>query len=162
MRHSRFGLRTAVILAGLILPLPPAGLTCSCFAVAGRKALPTAAAMFTGKATIVEFLETDTKRNEPAILVTFEVLEVWKGPVQETLRLRTIYNRWTCGGYYFKEGETYLVTAHQVNSSAGQDDIELGGVNPCGGTRELDKAAEVLRDLGPGEKPEQAPRMDTP
>jgi hypothetical protein len=118
--------------------------------------------MFTGKAARVQFLEADTQRNEPAILVTFEVHDVWKGPVRKALRLRTTYNRWTCGGYYFKEGETYLVTAYQLKVLADQQGVELGGVNPCGATRELKRAADVVRDLGPGQKPAEAAGEEAP
>ena len=162
MRQSHFGLGAAASLAILMTGLPRSVAACSCYAVAGKMALPAAVTMFTGKAARVQFLEADTQRNEPAILVTFEVHDVWKGPVRKALRLRTTYNRWTCGGYYFKEGETYLVTAYQLKVLADQQGVELGGVNPCGATRELKRAADVVRDLGPGQKPAEAAGEEAP
>jgi hypothetical protein len=111
--------------------------------------------MFTGKATRIQFLEPDEEGREPKILVTFEVYEVWKGPVQRVLHLRTTYNKWTCGGYYFKEGLSYLVTAHEAKAANGE--TELAKVNICGGTRELARAQDVLRTLGPGKVPVEKP-----
>jgi hypothetical protein len=158
MGRACLGLLAALFSTALTLAVPARASACSCVAVAGKRALPSAAAMFTGKAIKVEFLEPDTGKNEPAIVVTFEVAEVWKGPSQETLKLRTTYNRWTCSGYYFKEGMMYFVTAHQVKPLAEGSGIELAGVNPCGGTRELDGAVDLVRDLGPGEKPDERSR----
>ena len=149
-RCGRVGLCLLILVA--VLASPPPAWPCSCFALSGPEALPQAAAMFTARATQVEFLAPDTKNTEPPILVTFDVYEVWKGPLQKTLRLRTIYNKWTCQGYYFKQGRTYLVTAYQT-SLTDQGDVELAKVNPCGATRELSDAGAVLQRLGSGKKP---------
>lgn len=151
MRYGRIGLRKTCVATCLVLALPSTALACSCVAEVGKRALPFAAAMFTGKATKVEFLAPDDRRTEPPILVTFEVSQVWKGPVRKVLSLRTTYNKWTCHGYYFQEGKTYLVTAQKV--TAVRDGVELAGVDPCGGTRELAGASAIVDELGPGERP---------
>ena len=85
-------------------------------------------------------------------MVTLEVAEVWKGPVQKTLKLRTTYNRWTCGGYYFKEGQTYFVTPRQVTPATAGSPAEVAGVNTCN-VREVGRAAEFRAEFGPGERP---------
>jgi hypothetical protein len=140
-----------LVLAGFVAPSP--GWPCTCHSVVGPETVKRAAALFIGKATKVEFLEPDERQKEPRILVTFEISEVWKGPESKTLRLRTTYNKWTCEGYYFKEGETYLVTAYKASAGATDGETELAGVNVCGGTRELSQAQDVLRLIGPGKKP---------
>lgn len=154
MNPERFR-RAGVLAIGLALMVIPAEpvLSCSCVGPSGKDALPAVAAMFTGKAVRVEYLEPDAREVEPEILVTFEVFEVWKGPIERTLRLRTKYNKWSCRAYYFKEGHSYLVAAHEVKAQDGE--VVLGGVNICGGTSELARAGDALKTLGPGAVPPQ-------
>ena len=45
--------------------------------------------------------------------MTFEVYRWWKGPPKKSVVLHTIYNKWSCEGYFFKEGEEYLVFAYR-------------------------------------------------
>ena len=155
MKERRVGVAVAAI--GLLAQLfgaPPAALACSCTGPVGRRALSKAAAMFTGTATSVQFLEPDRENTEPAILVTFRVSRVWKGPVQKVLKLRTTSNKWTCQGSSFEQGGTYLVTAYKLRSAAeGPSAPELAEVNTCGGTRAIDQAGDILAELGPGKKP---------
>ena len=67
--------------------------------------------------------------------------------------LRTIYNKWSCNGYYFKEGREYLVAAARVTDDAVREaSYDIGAVSLCGGTRELSGAKEDLVDLGIGKK----------
>jgi len=136
---------------------------CSCVAVVGKDALPAATAMFSATATKVIFLESEgtqgSSAKEPPIVVTLDVHEVWKGPVRRSVRLRTTYNKWTCEGYYFREGVTYLVTTYGPIEKERSPVPELSGVNPCGGTFQLTRGQAdvdaVLRGLGPGRWPEE-------
>jgi hypothetical protein len=110
--------------------------------------------VFAGRVTRVEYLEPDRDRSEPPIRVTFEVDEVWKGPVRHIAVLRTIYNKWSCDGYYFKAGQEYLVAVQTVNlDDPTADRAELEGVSLCGGTQLLSRAQEDIAQLGPGKRP---------
>ena len=92
--------------------------------------------MFSGKAVTVEYQEDDRDDREPKIGVTFQVYRVWKGAVGRRVVLRTIYNKWTCSGYYFKADNEYPVVAYEQIAADEKSGLlkELGGVNPCGGT----------------------------
>ena len=141
-----------IILGSLFLGAPYVW-GCSCVGPRGREILTAHAAVFTGKATRVQYLEPDRPDVEPPIVVTFEVYQAWKGPVRRTAVLRTIYNKWSCNGYYFKEGREYLVAAARVTEDAvKRASYDIGAVSLCGGTRELSDAKEDLADLGIGKK----------
>ena len=123
---------------------------CSCSGPKGQEIL-RAAAVFRATAVKVEYLESDEKRKEPRILVTFDVREVWKGPERATALLRTTFNKWTCSGYYFKAGGEYLVAAEIVESVGTETHpAELSGISLCGGTGGIRAAAEDLAALGVG------------
>ena len=141
----------ALAVASVLLSRPAPA--CSCYAKSGRAALPYVAAMFSGTATKVKFIDPDDHRTEPRIAVTFTVDRVWKGPVRETILVRTTYSRWTCKGFYFTQGKRYLVTGLSVTDLGNVAVPEVGGINPCGATMELEHAADVIRDLGPGVRP---------
>jgi hypothetical protein len=86
--------------------------------------------------------------------VVFDVRAVWKGPVHHAAVLNTVYNKWTCNGYYFKEGQEYLVAAKNlIRDDVAADRSELEGIFLCGGTRPLSDAKQDLEDLGEGRKP---------
>ncbi|HEX8500199.1 MAG TPA: hypothetical protein VF659_06360 [Pyrinomonadaceae bacterium] len=145
-----------IVIASLILSLPHDGLACSCLAPRAKKRVEGAAAAFSGKVSKVEYLDPDEERVEPRIVVTFEVYRSWKGPRDRSVVLHTVYNKWTCEGYFFKEGEEYLVFAgenrgHTAERFAPAKDTL--GTSPCA-TKELARAEEELRELGPGRKPE--------
>jgi hypothetical protein len=73
-----------VVLAAFLASEPAWG--CRCPSIFGPETVKRAAAVFMGKATTVEFLEPDEKANEPPILVTFDVSEIWKGPEGKSRR----------------------------------------------------------------------------
>jgi hypothetical protein len=124
---------------------------CSCFGPKGTDILRGAAAVFRATAVKVEYLEKDKKGKEPRILVTFRVHEVWKGPERTTALLRTIYNKWTCRGYYFKAGGEYLVAAERLDSEGSETTSpELSGISLCGGTGAVEHRTDDLAALGPG------------
>ena len=143
-----------VALIGLLQPNHSAW-ACSCVGPTGLDILSNNAAVFAGKATAIEYLEPDTEASEPPIRVTFEVNEVWKGPVRKSVILSTIYNKFSCNGYYFKEGQLYLVAAKTVIRDDPKSGIaELEGIFLCGGTLALAHANDNLKELGKGQRPE--------
>ena len=146
----------AIMIITLLLSLPQDGLACSCLAPRAKKMLEVAAAAFSGKVTKVEYLDADEEGVEPRIVVTFEVYRSWKGTPGKSAVLHTVYNKWTCEGYFFKEGEEYLVFAgknrgHTAERFAPATDTL--GTSLCA-TKELARAEEELRELGRGLRPE--------
>ena len=127
---------------------------CSCVGPTGLDILSSNVAVFAGKVMTIEYLEPDTDSSEPPIRVTFEVNEVWKGPVRNTVSLSTIYNKYSCNGYFFKERRLYLVAAKTVTRDDEKSDIvELEGISLCGGTSALSDAEENLEEFGEGQRP---------
>jgi len=103
----------------------------------------------------IEYLEPDTESSEPPIRVMFEVNEVWKGPIRTTVTLTTIYNKFSCDGYFFKDGQLYLVAAQTVTRDDKESDTaELEGLSLCGGTSLLSDAGENLEEFGKGQRPQ--------
>jgi hypothetical protein len=94
-----------------------------------RRALAGSSAVFAGE--VVGF-----KRGFMTTKVSFRVSEVWKGPEQHTLEVRTPRYGMSCG-YSFKEGQGYLVyaTGKRMNVSA------------CGRTMPLSEASADLEAL---------------
>jgi hypothetical protein len=159
MKQRGVGITVAAIgLLALLFGAPRAALACTCTGPVGQRALSGAAAMFAGTVTGVQLLEPDGEKIEPAILVTFRVAKVWKGPVDGTLKLRTVLNKWTCNGSSFTEGVVYLVTAYKVGPAAKGGPPELSEINTCGGTLPIALASDIVAGLGPGKtpKPDQA------
>ena len=144
----------ALIIAMSILQATPPVWACSCEGPRGRKILLAHPAVFAGKATKIHYLAPVEEYTEPPIVVTFEVYQVWKGPIRRTAVLRTVYNKRSCNGYYFKEGQDYLLAADRVTrDDEGEGRYELEGIHLCGGTRLLSRAQEDLAELGSGTKP---------
>jgi hypothetical protein len=132
---------------------------CSCTGPRGRSILSYSGAVFTAKVSKVDYLEPDAKGTEPRILVTFEVERVWKGPERPTILLRTVENKWTCDGYFFKAGSEYLVAAQKVLSEGSTSKPpELEGVSLCGGTAALAQARSDVAELGRGTRPKKVDR----
>jgi hypothetical protein len=144
----------ASVLFSLVLT-NQAALACSCVGPRGLNILSNNAAVFAGKVMAVEYLTSGANSSEPPIRVTFDVKEVWKGPVRSTIILTTIYNRFSCEGYFFNEGQHYLVAAKSLTRDDGKSGIaELEGIFLCGGTSVLSEANANLKLLGSGRLPE--------
>ena len=112
MRSTRLltGLASvALLVVGLVALLPDCASACTCAAFPGsqqeqaERALNHSTAVFSGE--VVE-----VSGGEPAT-VTLRVSEVWRGPEQGTLEVRTSSQESACG-YSFKEGKEYLVYAY--------------------------------------------------
>ena len=146
-----------IMVVSFVLFQPRDSLACSCVGPRGKKALNGAAAAFSGKVMKVVYLDADEPRVEPRIIVTFKVYRSWKGPLNKSVVIHTVYNKRSCEGYYFKEGEEYLVFAYKnrghmaAQFAPAKDTL---GVNYCGATGPLAYAEEELRELGPGRTPE--------
>ena len=139
----------------VFLQVSPSAQACSCIGAEGLDILSNNAAVFEGHVRTIEYLEPDTITSEPPIRVTFDVNEVWKGPVRNTLVVSTIYNKFSCTGYHFTEGQVYLVAARTVARDEVVSGIaELEDIHLCGGTRLLSEAGYSLREFGKGQRPQ--------
>ena len=125
----------ALVALSLLALLPDFAYACSC----GGGGVPfevlakgdDAGAVFSGEVLNIS-------EGEP-LTVSFRASEVWKGPQQETLEVRTPSHGVLCG-YPFKERQEYLVYAY------GKE--EPFKVSLCGETKLLSKADANLRVLG--------------
>ncbi len=123
---------------------------CSCVIAdeAPDAALRRAAAVFAGKAVVVDnFLSRWVGR---PVQVTFEVSRVWKGAVGRHVVIKTGSGGSDCG-VAFRRGEEYIVYAYDA-----QGDPLLGSglaANSCGKTDHLADAREDLAVLGAGVAP---------
>jgi hypothetical protein len=151
--HVRGGTIAALLTLAPLLSARPAR-ACSCVQEFTRRTVEQAAAVFAGTVRTIDYLEPDAPTIEPKILVTFDVSEIWKGPTQRTLRLRTTYNKSSCSGYIFQEGASYFVTAFGGSAPSPDGAVELEDVNVCGTTTPLGRAGDLVKVLGrPGWKP---------
>ena len=111
------------------------------------EALTYSDAVFRGKVVSIREVERDDgiwSSTDPTT-VEFNVTNVWKGSVSQTLFLTTPRSEVSCG-FTFIEGGEYVVYAFEDST-----------VGLCSRTRPLWTAAEDLAVLGPG----QAPAPDT-
>jgi hypothetical protein len=157
MRAKRAGTIWHVIaVVSFLLSLSQDGFACSCVGPRGKEALAGAAAAFSGKVVQIERLDADEPRGEPRIIVTFEVYRWWKGQLKKSVVLHTIYNKWSCEGYFFKEGGEYVVFAYRNREHMAEKfpfAKDTLGVTLCGGTKVLANANDELRELGAGRRP---------
>jgi hypothetical protein len=124
--------------------------------LAGRKPLRGPLPASAVKSRRSNALDADEPRAEPRIIVTFEVYRWWKGLPKKSVVLHTIYNEWSCEGYFFKEGEEYLVFAYRNREQMAEKfpfAKDTLGVHLCGGTKLLANANEELREIGAGSRP---------
>ncbi|MEP6742682.1 MAG: hypothetical protein ABJB61_09300 [bacterium] len=140
----------------LLLGAKPA-LACDCVGPRGKAALANAKVAFSGKVIKIKYLDNPEQKDpEPRIIVTFRVYRVWKGVLRKTIVLNTVFNKWTCNGYWFKEGEEYLVFARANEAATAKmfrKEKNTLGVWTCGGTFPLTDAQADVNDLGAGKAP---------
>ena len=150
-RTTWLAMLLAVAALGLHLSAGP-GHACSCMQMTPDEAFERADSVFVGEVTSYRVRRGlfGWSSIDPTT-VKFTVSEVWKGPQQDSLTIRTVRSEVSCG-FEFKEGLTYLVYA--------QD----GQTGLCDRTALSIRASEDLAALGSGWKPEPAvaSRSDTP
>ena len=155
----------------VIVLWPVEALACSCFQPSVQRALTSADAVFTGEAVEVQYVDRvgDMFFGEKRIIVTVKVSEYWKGNIQETMKLHTVYNRISCGGYFFKKGGKYIIYAYKGKAKdwlASQErrpqlrgiglprqDDDIWSTSICTRTIELSGAGEDLKELGQSKIP---------
>ena len=137
---------------GLALRYPPTAHACSCamdpHAEAPAAALQRAGAVFAGKVTrIYDVLSGWTGL---PVSVSFDVAQVWKGPVRQRTVIKTGSGGGDCG-IDFRLGEDYIVYAYD----AGSDPLMKDGLaaNICSRTNLLAHAQVDLAAFGAGTVP---------
>ncbi|MFC3122947.1 hypothetical protein [Agaribacter flavus] len=121
---------------------------CSCDLGSPEDKLATFDSVFLGKLIEIKNKGTTNAFNEPEIEVTFEQIRRFKGTDKDVV-LDTNFNRASCTGYWFKEGQTMLVYASLNDGKL--DVMWCGGVivkeeNPEQLQNELIALEEVLRN----------------
>ena len=106
-------MKTLFVCIVLCILLSGQAFACSCFEPTISDAFKWADVVFSGEATKVQYVDDVGVGmfGERRIIVTFQVSTFWKGDVGETITLHTVYNRISCGGYFFKQGEKFIVYA---------------------------------------------------
>src|SRR5215204_1390288 len=146
----------------LSVDVPPA-LACTCASFGTETALGRADAVFSGKVIKVRYLDgpgQESRDVESRFVVTFEVGRTWKGVKGREFILHTFDNSVTCHGYYFREGEEYIVFAYKNRAKEVRMfephklPEESFGVSLCGGTKPLSEARKDLEVLGEGDIPQ--------
>lgn len=140
--------RTVLILAltasGLHFGAAPAS-ACSCVELTSAEAFERADAVFVGEVTAFKVKSgLFGKSSIDPTAVVFTVNEVWKGPRQESITIRTVRGEVSCG-FEFAEGLKYLVYARD------------GQTGLCDRTALAVRSQEDLAALGEGWKPPLAP-----
>ena len=131
-------------------------IACSCYRPRAHDAVKGARVAFRGTVTKVDYLDEDTPQSEPRIVVTFSVSRVWKGTVGREFILHTLYNKYTCKGYYFKKDKEYLVFAYPNEEFMANRFLptkNTWGTNYCNGTSDIESAKDYLSEIGKGRKP---------
>lgn len=143
LAFALFALATATLLH------PPGAYACSCVAPPpAGEARDEAVAVFSGTVSAVD---TAASATGLPVLVTFDLLESWKGPNGPQLTIGTSGSSASCG-YEFVPGEQYLVYAFLQEGQF--------GTGLCTRTAPLADAGADLAALGSGAAP--APAEPTP
>ncbi len=137
-----------VLVSGFLAARPGVAWACSCAAPPSPEdGLVQATAVYSGRVKGIDQPWTlGLNRREP-VRVTFDVDQVWKGPVRAQLVAWTTGGGASCG-YVFDVGEEYLVYADGT-----EDELK---VYLCSRTMPLLQAGEDLAALGVGVVPADA------
>ena len=132
----------ALVIVSLLVVTPTAVYACSCASPGPPEAeMARSTAVFAGKVTEIAARDWLVISSTDPVKVTFQVSEVWKGPVRTTLTARTARSDISCG-YAFTVGDEYLVYAN-----GSEMDLELF---LCSRTAPLATAVSDLIVLGAG------------
>ncbi|WP_421133499.1 hypothetical protein [Alteromonas sp. A079] len=101
--------------------------------------------VFVGKVVDIQQKGTTNQFNEAEVLVNFQQIKRFKGKDEDTV-LDTNINGSSCTGYWFKQGQTMLIYASEMNGKL--DVMWCGGVvvkeeNPRQFALELDELKVV-------------------
>ncbi len=105
-----------ILASAAVLGRPDCAYACSCAPVGSpQQELAAAAAVFAGRVIQVEVPPSvgGIVSSADPVKVTFEVFEVWKGPVEPFIQIVTARNGASCG-YQFLANTDYLVYARTV------------------------------------------------
>ena len=84
---------------------------CDCYQGSAREKLRRFDSVFVGTVSSVERLGVVNEAGEARIRVTFRVDKRWKGEGDSAI-LDTVHNRSGCFGFWFEQGERFLIYAH--------------------------------------------------
>ncbi len=110
---------------------------CSCMKLSPQEGLSSSHAVFSGE---VIDIEKNESTRFGGLEVTVRVKDVWKGEVDEEVKVHTAGSSAACG-YSFAEGTMYLIYATS-------DEADPFRVSLCSRTAPLDDAKEDLDFLG--------------
>ena len=137
---------TSLLLASiLVLSYPPAASACSCAPVTTAEMVASADLVFVGE----EILRVETRREWPAVAVTFAVVEAYKGEVVSEMTL------WTGHG----DGDCGVGPTSGLVGIAAHMDGDRATINSCGS---LHDAAAIAATLDPVEIIDISPAPPTP
>ena len=88
--------------------LPRFGLACSMECPTDEVMFEISDTVFYGRTKQVKEYGLNFWRSEPKIKVYFEIKKTWKGDFGNK-PLKTIYNKFSCEGYWFQENVNYIV-----------------------------------------------------
>ncbi|AOE48781.1 hypothetical protein [Kangiella sediminilitoris] len=103
-------------------------LACSCRMGGVDEKLSKHEEVFSGVVESVKYLDDENVFGDQKIIVTFNVTKTWKGSGQVQV-LHTADNGAGCFGYWFEEGEEYLIYAFKQKSGK-LNTMWCGGVIP--------------------------------
>ena len=136
-----------LILLSLTFFQAPNAFACRCALPFVENALSGSDAVFAGKVSKLKYLDDPQQASpEPRVIVTFDVSQWWKGSNGKQAVLHTVYNTFTCNGYWFEDNEEYLVYASKKEDGT-------FGTSFCRRTNILAQATEDLALLGKGTPP---------
>ncbi len=122
-------------------------LACSCIQPSPpQESLEQATAVFAGRVTNIEKPFISTSSLDP-ITATFDVSQVWKGDITQTVAIRTAQDSASCG-YPFELGQEYIVYAWADPDHPGELNTGL-----CSRTNLLFQAQEDVQALGQSLQP---------
>lgn len=116
---------------------PSEASACSCMQLSPSEGLSSSYAVFTGE--VIEIQPNDATRFG-GLEITLRVKQVWKGELDEQIKVHTAGSSAACG-YGFVKGSTYLVYAVR-------DDADPLRVSLCSRTAPIEDAKEDLVFLG--------------
>jgi hypothetical protein len=111
-------------MAVMLFCLSELAMACSCRAPIGHEyPFWTAFSVFDGVVTGKRYFENEKQREAPSrTLVTFKVLQSWKGPSESSVRLHVWERAMMCDSYTFEIGRRYVVYAIQQDKENGWAD----------------------------------------